>query len=164
MQPNICGRVYECMSRGVGVLIPSLWVSPFAAFFLSPSFPTSHLRLASLWWSRVSQSSAEGQTDFTVGESCVSLDLPGHSSNWPPPHSFSRTHTHTLTFFLLFFFIWFQSTKAGVDSTKGFMGTARPFFLTPPNHWHSSLLNSRGEKWGETEGEEMGTDVCLIAS
>lgn len=33
------------------------------------------------------------------------------------------------------------------------MGTARPFFLTPPNHWHSSsLLNLRGETEEENRG------------
>lgn len=66
MLPNICVRVCAPLRRGLGVLIPPLWVSPLTAFFFFPSFPTSHLRLARLCWAKVSQSSAEGQTDFTV--------------------------------------------------------------------------------------------------
>lgn len=57
----LCVRVHE-----EGVLIPPLWSQSFRCLFPSPSFPTSHLRLARLCWAQVSQSSAEGQTDFTV--------------------------------------------------------------------------------------------------
>lgn len=67
MLPNICVRVCECTRRGGGVGvggINSTTVSQsFRCLFLSPSFPTSPLRLG---WAQVSQSSAEGQTDFTV--------------------------------------------------------------------------------------------------
>ncbi len=74
----LCVRLWVHEKEGFGALIPPLWDSPFAVLFLSPSFPTSHPRLAQLCWAQVSQSSAEGQTDFTVvGKRVMCLPGPG---------------------------------------------------------------------------------------
>lgn len=58
-----CVRAREEWRRGINSSTVS---QSFCCLLLSPSFPTSHLRLASLYSAQVSQSSAEGQTDFTV--------------------------------------------------------------------------------------------------
>lgn len=101
---TLCVAKYLCgcmrMGGGVGVLIPPLLDGPFAAFFL-PSLPTSHLRLAWLCWAQVSQSSAEGQTDFSRQESHV----PHRGWRATLLIDSSFLHTHTQWFLFFYFFI-----------------------------------------------------------
>lgn len=95
--PNICVGAWG-WGGWVGVLIPPLLDGPFAAFF-PPSLPTSHLRLAWLCWAQVSQSSAEGQTDFSRQESHV----PHRGWRATLLIDSSFLHTHTQWFLFIFF-------------------------------------------------------------